>query len=702
MKKWIPLLIIIALSLCVLFPTTQNEWTNWDDHDYVLNNEYVTNISWSKVASLFKPTTTVSGNYHPLTILSFSANHYFSQLNPHAYHWTNLIIHLLNCVLIYWLIFRLSSQTITAFSATLLFSIHPMNVEAIAWISSRKDLLFSFFYLAGLIMYIQYIKSMRPKDLVQTGLLFVLSLLCKAQALSFPLVLFALDYFYKRKCSRTLFFEKAPFILISLFFAYLMVTAQMAFSYQNQSSYYSFIERIMLISHSFSSYICKFIFPFEISNFYPYPKIVDGHLPIEYYIVPLILFFLVALIYKVSKHTPNKSLAILIFLIPTLFILKYKPFGAFVMADRYMYLPYIGLAYFVGIHIHHIFTSKNKMNSEIKVVTLITFFLYVGFLSYTSYGRAQVWKNNLTLWNDVIQKYPQLSLAYHQRALFFLEEGNKKEGLRDLNKAIDINPYFHEALNSRGIEYAIENLNHLAITDFSQAIMLKPHFFEAYNNRGRSYLGIQDQEAAFQDFEKAIAIAPHHIEPYINRARIFENRQQWAEAITDLSKVIDLDPEFVEAYRRRGVIYSKSEQYGLAIENFEQMMIINPDNHESYQHRGNVYLKQAHFDWAMQDFTKALELNPQYPEVFNKRGDLYRETGQYDKAIADYTKTLSFYQDYVHGYLKRGQLYYLTNQYKNALLDLRFVLIRNPKNKNAQAMINKIDALSEDLLNANP
>ena len=213
----------ITLCLCLILlivfgaflPSLKNGFVNWDDDCYVLNSSSISSsISASNLKSIF--TSFSVGHYQPLTILSYAFDYQLFKLNPYYYHLTNLILHLLNSLLVFYLIYLLSGNIGVSFITAILFGIHPLHVESVAWISERKDVLYSFFFLLSCIIYLYYLtKERNSKYYLLSLFLFLCSLLSKSMAVTLPLLLLLMDYYLKRKPNKELLLDKIPYFFLT-------------------------------------------------------------------------------------------------------------------------------------------------------------------------------------------------------------------------------------------------------------------------------------------------------------------------------------------------------------------------------------------------------------------------------------------------------------------------------------------------------
>jgi protein O-mannosyl-transferase len=269
---------IVLISFFAYLPVLQNGLLEWDDYGYINNNPLIYSINLKEIFSHI-----VMWNYHPLTILTLAIEYYFFGLNATGYHAVSLLFHLLNVSLVFYTILLLCDRIEVALIASLLFGIHPIHVESVAWVSELKDLLYTFFFLASYIYYLKYLKVPQRKFYVFALFLFSASLLSKAMAASLPVVLLLTDYFKGRKISRKILLEKVPFFLLALTLGLVAVFAQ-GESVSTQDLGFSVLQRIAFACYGFITYLVKIILPINLSAFYPYPILDSNHIYIYIYI----------------------------------------------------------------------------------------------------------------------------------------------------------------------------------------------------------------------------------------------------------------------------------------------------------------------------------------------------------------------------------------------------------------------------------
>ena len=303
------IIILIGLILIIAFasfsPCLRNSFVNWDDNGYVSDNTTLKPFSLSSVKIIF--TSFNLGHYHPLTMLSYALEYQFFKLNPFGYHLDNLILHLLNCLLVFWLIFILSENIFISFLTAVLFGIHPLQVESVAWISERKNLLYAFFFLSAMLAYVFYIKSNRELKYYFLGLvLFIFSLLAKSMAVTLPLVLLLVDYFLNRKVGKAMFLDKIPFFILSLVFGIIAIFGVYSSGALRHENSYGLASILIVAAHGVVFYLSKIFLPLKLSCLYPYYGVGDIH-----FLYSIILALALALMVIISASPAKKNRTIL-------------------------------------------------------------------------------------------------------------------------------------------------------------------------------------------------------------------------------------------------------------------------------------------------------------------------------------------------------------------------------------------------------
>lgn len=532
--KWVvALLSLIVITYIVYTPALKNSLTGWDDKNYIIENKLIHKLNADVISKLFSVKEgSIMGNYHPITMLSYAMEYDYAKLNPKVYHTTNIVLHLINVLLVFLFIRMLSRKNPIAFITALLFAIHPMHVESVAWVAERKDLLYVLFELCALIAYLHYIGDTKKRKVFYlfSILLFVASVLSKAMAVSMAVILPIIDYYYGRKIINTkVILEKVPFFIISIIFGLIAVEAQKSIKAINIIDY-SFYDRILFAAFGFITYIWKSIIPINLSCFYDYPVKGTYSWYIVYVIISIALGFIV---YKSLKYSKIVLFGMLFFLFSVLLILQIIPVGGAIIADRYTYVAYIGLFFIFAHGIMYIWENKSKNIQTIKPLIGIVLSIFIIFMLVSTYNRTKVWKDTLSIWNDALEKYPSTIKGYNGRGDAYNELKQYELAIKDLDKAIEMKQDYTDAYYNRGISYYFigqqaqsSGNNELAIKyyyqaihDNSMAIKFNPELAIAYYNRSGNYYTIGKADSALTDALKAQSLGMEVDSLYIKTLR---------------------------------------------------------------------------------------------------------------------------------------------------------------------------------------
>jgi tetratricopeptide (TPR) repeat protein len=585
---------ILLITFFIYLPVSKGEFV-WDDYVYVQNNPMIYTFDLSQIFSKY-----VLGNYHPITMLVLSIEYYFFGFNVMGYHLVNVLIHLANTMLVYRLVFLICNKSTVALVAALFFGIHPLHVESVAWVSEIKDLLYTFFFLWSCVMYVNYIDNRQSKYYALALILFVLSLLSKAMAASLPLVLILIDYF-KDKLNKKTLWEKIPFFLLSICFGFIAIAAQKsAASIQNIASY-GLLQRVVFACFGFITYLWKLVFPFHLSAVYPYPINMGQSLPGGYYLYLLVFAAIVGSVIYSLRYSKKIFFGVAFFTITVFLVLQLLPVGNNIMADRYSYIPSIGIFYLFGEGLLFI---RHKNQKLISYGLLAIFFL---FFSITTFSRCSVWKTGINLWSDVIQKYSNAPQAYNNRALLFAAANRSEEALQDYNEAVKVLPNYAEAYNNRGV--LLLNLKKFseALNDFNMAINLRPTYWKPYFNKGLLYMSTGQSDSSIKNYDVAIRLNPSY-DAYLNKGVVLYSQNKLEEALIEYNKAKDIQPANPQLHYNIGLTMLAEHRYDESIRSFSRAIELDNSYVQAYYNRGMAENLSANKTAACNDFSVAEKL----------------------------------------------------------------------------------------------
>lgn len=540
------LLLVLALTFVAYTPTLQNSFTNWDDHKYVTHNESIRLLDWAHLKGHFA--TYCMGNYHPLTMVSIALNYRIGGLAPRPYYLTQVLLHLVNTVLVFFLARLLLRNAGLALVTAALFGVHTLHVESVAWASARKDLLYALFFFGALISWVRYRDSGRMAYYVTSMLLFVAALLSKGMAVALLPTLWAVDHFYARRSwNRVALVETAPFLVLAVVFGVVAVLAQRAAAAVSEDTY-SLHRRLAFAAYGLVQYACKLVVPLRLSAIYPYPSEGPGVLPLRFWAYPPLALALLALGLRVARRQRLVGFGIAFTLVNVALVLQLIPVGDAIMADRYMYVASFGA--FVAVAAASTMFLRGRRGGRVKVGVAA---IYVVVLAGLTYARCQSWRDSLTLWNDVLAKHPHAVPALNNRGDVLYARGELHAAIADYSEALRLRPADSRYRYNRGAARLQAGDLRGAREDFDDVIRSGTlMLYEAYCGRGTVHRRLGDLPRAIADYTAAVNLWRTNPVAWLNRGLARYLQRDLQGCIGDLDEVLQLQPNEVQALVARG------------------------------------------------------------------------------------------------------------------------------------------------------
>ena len=618
--KWA--LIALAITAACYLPSLSNKLVNWDDDANLIENPNLQRIDAESLRNIFDiEKGAVIGNYNPLPIFTFALEKLATgEFNTTLIHVDNLLLHLLTVFFAMRLLLHMGIGTGGAFVGGLLFGIHPMRVESVAWATERKDVLFAVFFFAALMYYVRWIKAegeennKRTRYYVIMILLAILSCFSKVQAVTLPLSMLALDYWFRRPLRFNLILEKTPFWLVSLAFGIInLITLKAEGSTDDEITHFNFLDRLCIGAYSFCVYLYKLFIPYPMSPLYPYPR----PLPIWVYLSPILFFAVWFGIYRLWKLDRRMWVfGVLFFFFNVMFLLQVLGAGQGFLADRFTYVPYFGF-FALAAWLYDQYGNDPKWGGNLKVAAGLIFPVFAIWTVF----QVRIWKDGGTLWTHVM-KYEQdkNSLPYWNRGQFLRSKGNYDLALQDYSKAISIEPKNPELHNSRGKTYfdmamggkypqKTVEYTQKAIEDFNEGLSkpnLKPKTkSEMLINRGAALASQGKYDVALKDLNEGVAVEPTNKNGYLNRSLVYFNLQQYEKAIDDYTEYLKYDPYSANIWYERGMLRRSLNKSQEALDDLNRAIKMDPTLGIAYMERARAYAQMGNKAAAQADYQRA-------------------------------------------------------------------------------------------------
>ena len=549
---------LLIISVCILYRPVLSFAFVWDDTAYVQNNMQ---LAWPLLRSLkhFWGLHFYQGNYHPLTMSIYAVIAKLKGIQPYYFHFVVLSIHCLNVLLAFKLAnYWTKGNFWGAFWIAAVFALHPLHVESVAWISGLKDVLYAFFFLGASILYFESKGRLSRLNYLSILCLFLLSLCSKPAAVMFPLVLLTFDYYINGTVNWKDVISKIPFLVLSIVFGVLTIKAQQ----QSIESvvHYNFIERIVLVFSSVARYVFQFIWPHHLSALHPLPK-PQELLTFDNLLLTGISMMLLIFLFRIRLQS-EMFLGIIFFILMLVLTLQFVTVGMAAYAERYTYIPYVGLSLFF-----YSFASKPGYNRSIMKwlqwtiglgLVIIYFFIAKSYIPK--------WKSEELLWRNVLSQYPESSVANYNLGTYYMMS------LNDIDQAF---PYFSKAvqLNDKNITAwinlavisgkrgDIQTAKNCIIT----AAALDSTLPDLLKNRAYISAISGDANSALADLDRYLNKMPLDGQMYYYRGMLKLQLDRVEEAIVDFSKAINLDNKKADFYYQRSLAEQKINDYKAAM-----------------------------------------------------------------------------------------------------------------------------------------
>jgi len=596
--------ICLLVTAAAFLPTLKNGFTTWDDPLYILENPLVRSLSPENVATIFT-TSSYAGNYHPFTLLFTALEYSVFGASPFGYHVVSLLLHLGVVFLVFRLIQRLTGSDLVAFGVSVLFGVHPLHLEPVAWLADQKDLLYSLFYIGAITSYLWTRDDAGTKGFaLVTVPLFLLSLLSKGLAVTLPAILLLVEVFLEGSITPARRRRIIPLFALSLLFGVLAINAQSASGAISNLPSETFIDTILFASAGYVTYVVKLLVPYGLSPYYPYPAEVPGH----YWAFLIIAFGGIVLSLLYRKKSPILFFGVAYFTVTILPVLQLLQVGNAMMADRYAYLPSIGILLIVA---HRMEMAAGRLRQKFSagwIVAGVTGAVYILSLAAMTFSLGGIWRNGQTMWERVVTRYPEESKGYFNRGYAAHSLGNYSQAIADYDRTLSIKPDYPYARLNRGISLLVRGDKREALADLNAELSLHPGEGTILLWRGTLYSSISEYELAITDFSAVLGQESRNYNAVIRRALCYTFLKRYPEALADYTSAISIKPYEVNLYSDRGNILGAMGRFEEAIGDYSTVLDTHPGDTEALYRRGIAYHLNGNSAAACTDLRTASDL----------------------------------------------------------------------------------------------
>ena len=602
-------LLLVILTLSVYIQIKNHDFINLDDTEYVTDNSHVREgIKLKTVTWAFG--STHASNWHPLTWLSHMMDCQLFGVDPGRHHLINLLLHIINTLLLFIVLKKMTGSLWQSGFVASLFAIHPLHVESVAWISERKDVLSTLFWMLTMWSYTFYVKAPDIKRYILVFLFLALGLMSKPMLVTLPFVLILLDYWplgririHSRKSISHIFIEKIPlFVLVA-------ISSAITFLVQKQGGAVSSLDAIPVnirISNalvSYGAYIVKMIWPSKMAVLYPLSDIIP------WWKILLSCTLLISMSYLAIRHIkkrPYISVGWFWYLGTLVPVIGIVQVGRQAMADRYTYIPLIGIFIIICWAASEVIARwKHIKTTVIAVATAIILALIpVTFL------QVKHWRNSITLFEHALGVTRGNNSLHNNLGVVLEKQGKADEAIKHYLEALRINPEYEKAHNNLGNVLEKQGRRDEAIKHYLEAIRINPGFAKAHYNLGVALKDLGHIDEAMKHFSEAVRINPDYEEAHNNLGVVLKKQGRVDEAIKHYSEAIRINPDFMEAHYNLGVALQNQGRMKEAIKHYSEAVRINPGFIEAHNNLGIALIYTGDIDKAIACFRNALKINP--------------------------------------------------------------------------------------------
>jgi Flp pilus assembly protein TadD len=631
----------VFITVVAYIPTLSGGYI-WDDNDHITENYTLRTGDglrriWFELGAV--------PQYYPMVHTSFWLEYHLWQLHPLGYHLVNVLLHALNAILL-WLLLRFL-RVPGGWLAALFFALHPVNVESVAWITERKNVLSGFFYLSSLLAYLRFAEvdrdpatahpssSLCTLTTTKAGqrwrfygvslILYLCALLSKTVACSLPVAILLILWWKRNRITRSDLLNLVPYFVIGAGLGLLTVWMEKHHvGAQGTDWALSLLDRFLIAGRALWFYVGKLLWPHKLTFIYPRWQIDAGEWW-QYLFPATVLAVLFILWFSINRLGRGPLVAVLFFIVtlfPALGFFDVYPMRFSFVADHFQYLASIGL---ISLTAAGIATLLRRLGTYRCYVGFVVCLLVLLVFGAKVWQQGTIYSDAETIYRDTLSKNPNAWMAHNNLGVLLLGQDKPHEAIAHFYMALQINPENAEPHNNLGDVFLQQNKFDEAEGQFYRALEIKSNFPEALNNLGVAFERQEKYQEAIAHFERALQLAPNFPGIHNNLGNLLEQQARFEEALSHYSMALQLQPDFAEAHFNLGTLRAHQGQVGKAAAHFSKALQLDPDFAKAHNSLGVVLARQGRHREAIYHFRKALRLEPDFDQARNNLKTATRE-----------------------------------------------------------------------------
>jgi tetratricopeptide (TPR) repeat protein len=639
--------LIILLTVIAYLPALRSGFI-WDDDDYVTRNLALRSLRGLE-GIWFRPGSTVQ--YYPLDFTSHWIEYHLWGLRPLGYHVTNVLLHALNAVLL-WLALKRLKIPWSWWVATV-FALHPVNVESVAWITERKNVLSGLFYLLALHAYLRF-RSLDAGEetpvcnwwyYLLTFLFFLCALLGKTSTCSLPAVLALLIWWKKGRVTRRDVTPLVPLFILGTVMGLMTQRMEQRAGASGVEWSLSAAQRCLVAGRALWFYAGKLFWPRPIMFIYPRWQ-VDAAVAWQY-LFPLAALAVLATLWLLRFRIGRGPLVAVLFfagtLVPALGFFNVFYFRYSYVADHFQYVAQLGLLCLAG----SVFSVICKrVNREGRILATLTSALVLLSLGVSAWNRAHVYQNAETLWRDTLTKNPRCWMAYNNLGLTQRHAGKVQDAIASYRQSLQINPDNAEAHYNLGNSLLDIGKVNDAIAEYEQALRIQPDSASAQNGLAMALVRAGRIQDAIARYQRSLQTNPNPAEAHYNFGNFLLQAGRVDDAVAEYEQVVRLRPDSAKAQNNLGVALARSGRIQDAMAHYQQALHINPKDADAQYNFGNAFQQLGNVPEAISHYRAAVRIDPNHAEAHSNLGNLLLQEGRVNDAIVEYERAMQIRPDF--------------------------------------------------------
>ena len=684
-NKYCIFLVCLALVLTTLtafWQVRHHEFVTFDDDLYIYDNSYV-KAGLTRQGLVWAFTKAHAYNWHPLTWLSHMLDCELYGLDAGGHHFTNVLFHIANAVLLFLFLNRLTGRLWSSAFVAAAFALHPLHVESVAWASERKDVLSTLFWILTMWAYLRYAErpSVGRYLLVVLGL--GLGLMAKQMLVTLPFVFLLLDYRplgrlkFKGQsysnCPRSVvpvstsrcILEKVPLLVLSAAAAAMVYLVQERTGLVKSVMRYPLIFRIGNALVTYVAYIGRMFWPGRLAIFYPHLR---GDLPFWYVVGALLLLVVITvLVLWKLRQRPYLALGWLWYVGTLVPVIGLVQVGLQASADRYTYVPLIGLFIIIAWGVPEILARLHYRKTILSLSSAVLL-LVLGVITQRQVGH---WHDNTTLYEHAVEVVENNWWAYDALGRAFAKQDKLEDAVKHFTRAIEIRPDYLQARCNLGSALVQQDKINEAIGHFTKALQTRRDFVGAHSNLGYALLQQGRLAEAAAHFMEALRIKPDFVVAHQGMAQVLLQQGRGEEALSHYRRALRAEPLNPDIYDGLGTALAKQGKRNEAIIYFTKTLQLQPDHPKAHLNLGAALAEQGILDEAMVHFTEALRINPRSSKAHKNIGITFFNQGRFEEAVAHFRVVVQIEPDLPGGHKNLADTLFQQGSFAEAITHYR-------------------------------